>query len=246
VHTADLAGLPVPCWLPGGDLLVGTWLGQVQRLGADYQTVWSALVRSTAPDMRTDFLAAATAPIASVTDHGNGIAPLSGPNLYPAGTIISFEPAIAGQGLPVFAAPNPVPAGYAPTPPAAPWLFDRVVESFASSAANTEPYIIRFRFPVDPKTGQATVRFTAISLWDDPAHPESWLRDLRLDVRDSPDYAWRPVSRLISDQAARSYLVTDPAHPGRPVSAAEFRLVLPPGLAGNLRLAAIALHLTAD
>ena len=246
VHTADVAGLPVPHWLPGGDLLVGTWLGLVQRLDGTYQPRWSTLVRSTSPDMRRQFLASAAAPVASVIDHGNGIAPLTGQNLYPVATTISFEPGLPGQGAPSLAAPNPVPAAYTPTPPKAPWLFDRVVETMAVGASNTEPFTLLFQFPADPDTHQVTpIQFNAISLWDDPAHPESWLRDLRLDVRTSPDRPWQPISRLISDQAARSHRVTDPLAPGRPVTATEFRLVRPPGLPGNAFRISIALHLTA-
>ncbi len=86
--------------------------------------------------------------------------------------------------------------------------------------------------------------FNAISLWDDPAHPESWLRDTRLDIRTSPAAPWQPVTRLVSDQPSRSHTVADPARPGQPVTATQLRLVLPPGIAGNIRLAAIALHLT--
>jgi hypothetical protein len=81
-----------------------------------------------------------------------------------------------------------------------------------------------------------SITFSRISLWDDPAHPESWLRDLRLDVRATAGDPWRPVMRLVSDTASRTYQV--PAA----VTATELRLVLPPGLHGNLRVAGIAVH----
>ncbi|MEZ0115013.1 hypothetical protein ABH920_009048 [Catenulispora sp. EB89] len=239
VFTADLGGLPVPRWLPGGDLLVGTWLGRLERLtGPGYQAAWSTTVRSSAPDMRQQFLAAPTAPVTAVTDPGNAIAPLSGPNQYPATTAVALVPAIDGMGpIPAPAAPNPVPAGYQPTPLPQPYLRDMMIEDTAASASNTPPYGLLFTFP-------APVPFNAISLWDDPAHPESWLRDTRLDIRTSPAEPWQPITRLVSDQPSRSHLVTDPARPGQPVTATQLRLVLPPGIAGNIRLAAIALHLT--
>ncbi|MEY9860115.1 hypothetical protein ABH935_005751 [Catenulispora sp. GAS73] len=239
VFTADLGGLPVPRWLPDGDLLVGTWLGRLERLtGPGYQAAWSTTVRSNAPDMRREFLAAPTAPVTAVTDPGNAVAPLTGPNLYPANTAVALDPSIPGMGsVPTPAAPNPVPAGYQPAPMPRPYLRDSVVEDTAASASNTPPYGLLFTFP-------APVTFNAISLWDDPAHPEAWLRDTRLDIRTSPAEPWQPVTRLVSDQPSRSHLVTDPARPGQPVTATQLRLVLPPGIAGNIRLAAVALHLT--
>ncbi|HET9168100.1 MAG TPA: hypothetical protein VFN97_01655 [Actinospica sp.] len=250
VFSADVGGLPVPRWLPGGDLLVGTWLGQVQRLNGDYQATWSTVARSTAPDMRRRFLAPTTASVSAVTDHGNGIAPLTGENLFPAAAAAVFlDPGVPGQGPLTLAVPNPVPDGYQPTPLKSPWLSDDVVEGLSAAAENAEAHAILIQFPPttqNPQTPQS-VTFDAISLWDDPAHPESWLRDLRLDVRDSPDRPWRPISRLISDQPARSYRVTDPdpASAGHPITATELRLLLPPGVPGNIRLAAVALHLTA-
>lgn len=243
VFTADLGALPAPCWLPGGDLLTATWLGRVQRLNSAYQATWSSILRSTVSDMRAQFLAPATGQVASVIDPGSGIAPLSGPNLLKPNTTVALDPPFPGQDVLKPELPDPVPAGYLPTPKGFPWLLEEVVENAAAAVSNTEAYALLIKpDPANPVT------FNAITLWDDPAHPESWLRDVRLDVRAGPGYRWRAVSRLISDQAAHSHVVSDPDHPGQPIALGEsgqLRLVLPPGVAGNLRLAAIALHLTA-
>src|SRR5262249_23061574 len=48
----DLGALPIPAWLPDGDLLVGTWMGTLRRLDANYAERWRTLLRPATPDMR--------------------------------------------------------------------------------------------------------------------------------------------------------------------------------------------------
>ncbi|MCP2259294.1 Outer membrane protein assembly factor BamB, contains PQQ-like beta-propeller repeat [Streptoalloteichus tenebrarius] len=227
----DVVGLPVPTWLPGGDLLVGTWLGLVSRIdGVTYQRRWTTLLRSTAATMRENLLAPETAPVTAVTGSGNAIPPVTAPNLLndPAHTVVQFvgwdekRPVALRADQLLATTPNP-------TPPAMPLLSDPMIEFTAESFALCYLHI---RPP-------EAVTFDALTLWDDPAHPESWLRHLRLDVRRTPDDVWRPITHLVAGTASRSYRITDPA---QPVSASALRLVVPPGLAGNLRLAGIALH----
>ncbi|WP_143174174.1 WD40 repeat domain-containing protein [Streptoalloteichus hindustanus] len=226
----DVTGIPVPRWLPGGDLLVATWLGQATRLhGATYQPLWSTTLRSTAQNMRSTLLAPEKAPTARITVTGNGVPPTGQANL--------LTPDTAGLSFVGFDSKRPValPAEKQfaphPEPPDRPHLSDPLVE-FLSEAFPLGYLHVLLREP------KATVTFGSLTLWDDPAHPESWLRDLRLDIRATPGDVWKPVARLVSHAAARTY----PLPGGRQVTAAEIRLVVPPGLPGNLRLAGIALH----
>jgi hypothetical protein len=78
-----------------------------------------------------------------------------------------------------------------------------------------------------------------VTFVEDQAHPESWLRDARLQWWDAAAEAWRDGPLLLSDAAVHSHAI-DP-----PIEAAKFRLVSAGGAswpAGNLRLAELAFH----
>jgi hypothetical protein len=77
---------------------------------------------------------------------------------------------------------------------------------------------------------------TGITLVEDAAHPESWLRDAALEYWDAAASRWALAQPLLSDAAVHTH------HFARPVEASRFRLVLPRGLCGNLRLGEIVLH----
>jgi hypothetical protein len=85
-------------------------------------------------------------------------------------------------------------------------------------------------------TFRTQLRVAAITFAEDPAHPESWLRDLRLEAWDPVREQWFFVQELRSDSAVHSHKLE------KPVEASRFRLVLPWGVCGNLRLAEIVLH----
>ncbi|MFD6305406.1 WD40 repeat domain-containing protein, partial [Streptomyces sp. NPDC060223] len=228
VLVTDVTGIPAVRWLPGGDLLFATWLGRVGRLnGTTYQQSWSTQLRSAAPDMRAALLAAETAPVSRIAVAGNGTTPaVAGlPNLLTATTTIAF----VGSSLPGGTTPlstvnllNP-----AHVPPQAPLLSDDLVE-YTAEGFPLSHLLVQSHLSSPPT-------FDRISLWDDPAHPESWLRDVRLDARTTSDSPWQPVARLVCSAAARTYQVPR-------TTATDIRLVVPPGLPGNLRLAGIALH----
>lgn len=83
------------------------------------------------------------------------------------------------------------------------------------------------------------MRVTAVTLAEDPAHPESWLRDARLEYWDAAAEKWVFAQYLTSDAPIHSHKL---AHP---IEAAKFRLTRPDGAgwpASNLRLAEIVLH----
>src|SRR5262249_38137573 len=71
----DLGALPVPAWLPDGDLLVGTWMGTLCRLGANYAERWRTKLRRAAPDMRGKLPAGDGAPTTRVASRGNAEPP---------------------------------------------------------------------------------------------------------------------------------------------------------------------------
>src|SRR5262249_29741999 len=58
----DLGALPVPAFLPDGDLLVGTWMGTLCRLDAKYAERWRTRLTPEATDVRGKLLADDGAP----------------------------------------------------------------------------------------------------------------------------------------------------------------------------------------
>jgi hypothetical protein len=85
-------------------------------------------------------------------------------------------------------------------------------------------------------TYRTQLRVTGITLVEDPAHPESWLRDAAFEYWDAARERWVVVGPLLSDTAVHTHRFTPP------LEAARFRIVLPKLLCGNLRLGEIVLH----
>jgi hypothetical protein len=103
--------------------------------------------------------------------------------------------------------------------------------SYAGFFAETSPvnYLL-----VDAYRTQ--LRVEAVTLFEDAAHPESWLRDVRFDYWDAAKEVWVPVQTLLSDAAVHTHKFA------KPVEAARFRFYLPWGVVGNLRLGEIVFH----
>ncbi|WP_158896194.1 PQQ-binding-like beta-propeller repeat protein [Amycolatopsis anabasis] len=234
--STDVEALPAPQWLPGGDLLVATRLGQVsRRTGASFQPVWSAVLKSSAADVRGRLLAPEERPVSRITGSGNGQPPADPPpaNVLTRSLVRTLTFKVETHQDPVRVDIDAVLAPR-PVPPVEPWLTDFSVD-FAAQG-----------FPAAYLLLETTtaVTFDSLTLHDDPAHPESWLRDLRLEVRHGPAGVWRQVARLVSDLPSRTYRgLHHPDDPAKPVTAAQLRLVAPPGVWGNIRLAGLALHL---
>ena len=75
---------------------------------------------------------------------------------------------------------------------------------------------------------------TGITFVEDPRHPESWLRDMRLQYWDAAKEQWRDGPYLLSNSATHTHWFE------KPVEAARFRLVSTGGGSwpvGNVRLA---------
>jgi hypothetical protein len=240
LHVADAGAIPIPRWTAQGDLITVTWTGQASQLsGTTYTPIWSSLVTSQAPDMRGNLLAPDTAPVSAITGWGNATAvpnPLPA-NVLPTASTTTFviRDSVSAPltGL--------IATGAGSAPPAAPLLPETYVEGTAEGQDlySVPPSYLDIQLPA----GQP-VTFGSLTLWDDPAHPESWLRVLRLDVRyvrSGVIGEWQPVAWLLSDAASHTHALP-PAAATRTTPVAELRLVVPPGIYGNLRLAGLACH----
>ena len=59
-------------------------------------------------------------------------------------------------------------------------------------------------------TWNTMMQVTGITLWEDPNHPESWLRDATLDYWNVSSQSWVTGPALLSDQATHSHAINPP------------------------------------
>jgi outer membrane protein assembly factor BamB len=224
----DMGALPVPAWLPGGDLLLATWMGTACRLDAKYAEKWRVRLQPSEADMRGKLLARNAVPTTRISSWGNADPkprPLSENLLTPRTTYIKF----VAPGMPYvqFVHPAGSLVDGKGQPPASPWLPWGDV-GLASELSPVNSILL--------DTFRTQLRVTAVTLAEDPQHPESWLRDAAFEYWDAAAEKWVPVQQLLSDAPVHTHTFA------KPVEAARFRIVLPRGMCGNLRLAEIALH----
>jgi hypothetical protein len=229
----DMGAQPVPAWLPDGDLLVGTWMGILCRLGRHFDERWRTLLRPAAPDMRGKVLSDDSTPTTRVAFRGNAEekpAPLT-PNLIdPRNAFIKLvwesRPGQVDNGV-LLAHDSAALMDGKPDPPAAPWIAWPQMNWYAEGDPFTYLWIDTYR---------TRLRVTGITLVEDPSHPESWLRDAALEYWDAARERWVFVQPLLSDAAVHTHKLT------RPVEGARFRIVLPKMLCGSLRLGEVVMH----
>lgn len=223
----DLGSVAVPAWLPGGDLLLATWMGRVTRLTPSFDERWTALLRPESKDAAGFLLSEDRTPLAVLPAWTNSEPtplPLS-PNLLSEKEVLIRM--VAQQNHIQFVRPTGMLVDGKADPPAEPWLNWGDIGSFAETSPFNYVLIDTFR---------SRLRVSALTLVEDPAHPESWLRDLRFEVWNPAREQWEFVQDLRSNSSVHTHRFT------KPVEGARFRLVLPWGVCGNLRLAEIVLH----
>jgi outer membrane protein assembly factor BamB len=223
----DLGAVSVPCWLKGGDLLLGSWMGRVSRLDGQYRERWSTRLSPSETDLRRKILTDDPTPLARVTQWINAepaSLPLT-PNLLSEKEVrITF---VAQQNHIQFVRPTAALVDGKGEPPSEPWLHWGDVGSFAETSPFNTILIDTFR---------TKLRVTGITLAEDPRHPESWLRDVTLEGWNAQKEQWELSQELRSDSAVHTHRLKTP------IESARFRLVLPWGVCGNIRLAQIVLH----
>ena len=217
-------------WLPNGDLLLANWEGTVARYGTDFKELWHVRVQPEETDMREKLLADDGAPTIRMPSWGNAEAtPLAiTPNaLAEAKATIKFVPSGNWGGTAGFAHDAARLVNGKNEPPPSPWID----WSFVGFFSETSPinYILL-------EAPSAQIKLKAVTLFEDPAHPESWLRDANLEYFDATKNLWVPVQPLLSNSAVHTHKLA------QPIEASKFRIMLPWGVVGNLRLAQIVFH----
>jgi outer membrane protein assembly factor BamB len=217
-------------WFSNGDLLLGTWMGKVQRLDSQYIQKWSARLTTPIVDLRTNLLAEDPAPATRIAAWGNAegeTRPIRSNLLAETKPIIQFVPSGDWGGRAKFVQnPTLLYDGKAEPPPG-PWLNWANVGFFAETSPINYVLIDSFR---------TLMRVNAVTLVEDPSHPESFLRDARLDYWSAAQEQWVTVMPLLSNQAVHTHKLPEP------VEAARWRIMLPWGVYGNLRLGEIVFH----
>jgi hypothetical protein len=223
----DTGNIAAPAWLGDGGLLLATWSGHVTRLSPDLQERWSSRLEPAATETQNALLAGDAAPTTRVSDWGNAEAtpaPISPNLLDPQSVLIQFK--AQSPAIQLLHSPGSLVDGKV-EPPKAPWLHWGDVGFFAETSPFNYLLLDTYR---------TRLRVTAITLVEDPEHPESWLRDTTLEAWDAAAEKWAPVQPLLSNASIHTHKLANP------VEASRFRLVMPWGLCGNLRLAEIVLH----
>ncbi|MFI8931777.1 hypothetical protein ACIG3E_29405 [Streptomyces sp. NPDC053474] len=234
VAAVDLLALPVPAWLPDGDLVAATWMGTVVRYRPDLRPRWQSRLAPTEQDLRPKLRAPDPTPLVRRT-WGNAAAtprPLTDNVLKQTGVVLRSRLLDRDQEI-YLSQQNDTGLlldGSAQPPPR-PWLPWWVVNSVDSGWHGT------FELTVD--TYRNLLRLDGVTIAEDPAHPESWLRDVRLQWWDTHAGRWADGPMLLSDRAVHTHLFTTP------LVASWFRFVTTGGGAwpvGNLRMGELAFH----
>jgi outer membrane protein assembly factor BamB len=230
----DMHALPLPAWLPNLDLLVATWMGQVTRFDRNLTVRWQAKLTPAAESIATVPIKDAT-PTVRKTGWGNASPtplPLT-PNLLAEtkATIGAvYSPRSHGDPRPWQNKVEFLTDGKPEAPPR-PWLEWTDIGYINSGWRN--------QLTLEIDTFRTQMHVTAITFVEDPAHPESWLRDMRLEWWDAAKDSWQPGPYLLSDAAVHSHVLK------QPLEAAKFRLVSSSAASwpvGNLRLGELVFH----
>jgi outer membrane protein assembly factor BamB len=221
----DLGALATLAWLPDGDLLVGGWMGGICRLDGRFRPKWTLRVAPRTADPRGQLAADEGLPTARVSGWSN-----AEPETLAAGEELSklfhvhLHTGLWSTGL----AQNEqlLHDGKLEAPPR-PWLDWEAVEGFAEMSPVNWLQI---------DTGNRLLRLEGLTLYEDARHPESWLRDASFDRWDGPSARWVTVQPLLSDAPLHSHRFP------QAVEGTRFRILLPWGCVGNVRLGEIRLH----
>jgi outer membrane protein assembly factor BamB len=239
-HHRDLGALPAVAWHPEGDLLLVTWTGKVLRL-SDWprrrhdEVRWRTQLEPGPALGPHEILPIDPTPTTRRIGWGNAAlqpAPLTPNLLKDTKAIIAAycDPPTHGDPRP-WQNPIELLTDGKPEAPKKPWLEWADINYIDSGWRNK--LVIQF------DTFHTQLQVTGITFVEDPAHPESWLRDARLQVWDAAKEQWQDGPYLLSDTAIHTHHFT------RPVEGARFRLVSTGGgtwPAGNLRLGEIVFH----
>ncbi len=240
----DMEALPVTAWLKDGGLLVGTWMGRLSRLNADFTPTWSTTLQSDAKTSELNLLATDVTPTTRMEGWGNAAAepaPLT-PNLLTQTQALidaRCEPTSSGDPRTWQHKVDLLRDGD-PAVPKSPWL-EWTDISYVDSGW-------KGKLVVQVDTFRSQVRLKGITIVEDSKHPESWTRDTRLEWWDATAEKWQTGPYLLFNGHVPSGGGDTVAHThwfDKPLEAAKFRFVTTGGASwpvGNLRWGELVFH----
>jgi WD40 repeat protein len=237
----DVGALPVVAWLDDGGLVVATWLGRLARLDAQFESVWSTIVQSdTVLEVTPEWPAIDTTLTTRVAGWGNAASETAAltPNLLAETTALIeawCEPTTHGDPRSWRHNIDQLRDGN-PKPPHEPWLEWSDISYLDSGW--------RQKLVVQVDTFRSQLHLRGVTIAEDPEHPESWTRDMRLQWWDATGAAWRDGPYLLHGGASPESAVHTHWF-DEPLEAARFRFVSTGGGSwpvGNLRWGELVFH----
>jgi photosystem II stability/assembly factor-like uncharacterized protein len=237
----DFGSIPVAQWLADGGLLVATWQGEVTRLDAAWGVKWQVrLDPKSGTRLGKPLVADAVTTIKPAWASQEPTTADLTPNLLAQTkakvglsnnrNINLWHPLLN---------PESVFTDGKDTPPQNAWTTWTNVSN--SDSAWTGKLLLQ------ADAGQAVMKVTGVTFIEDPNHPETWVRDVLLQVFDESKGVFVDVQWLTADAARHTHKLD------KPVTGSKFRFLgdkTPenPGAGGcgwpvgNLRLAELVFH----
>jgi len=222
----DMGSIPVSAFLPNGNLFVSTWMGKVVLFDAGFNAVYEKQIDTKTPQMTAqNMLYKDTTTTNRMSSWGNASPNIpESPNLLSqVAPRLSFMDGQRGNAI-EFDGDSSKIFDNDLTPPEKPLLkWDKISWYGEGSAHNW----LEFDF------FNKALNVTGVAFYEDPAHPESWMRDVYFEVWNGETASWDFVESFLSDSAIHYHELKTPVFGGR------FRIVLQPGVVGNIRLAEV-------
>jgi hypothetical protein len=206
-------------------------MGHVRRFDSHYQELWHSHLSPTTRDIRATFLTPDATPTTRVESWGNAapvVAPLA-PNVLSETRALIY--ATMNDRRQEWKNPISSMTDGKPDAPQRPWLGWTSINYIDSGWSGP------LSFEVD--TFHTQIRLRGITFIEDPAHPESWLRDVRLQSWDPGLDRWDEGPLLLSNASAHTHWLD------RPIEGSRFRFVSSGGSTwpvGNIRLGELVFH----
>jgi hypothetical protein len=229
----DLGAVTMAAWLNGGDLLVATWMGRVFRLDDKGGEKWRAQLNPrTESQLASNPLPEHLPTLKRQWGNAESKPAALTPNLLAGSSatirVVQALPPFRDQGL---RQPTDLLTDGSLQPPDEPWL-----------DWNTLNWLDFYKVALEVDAHQP-LRVTGVTFAEDSRHPESWLRDMRVQVWDSAAAKWQDGPYLLSDAAVHTHIFQ------KPLEGSKFRFIGTGDMLlewrwpiGNIRLGEIAFH----
>jgi len=221
----DNKAVSVTQWTSNGDLIVADWNGRISRLDHNYETIW--LTNLVANDEGKMIVGKDAETVVSykIDDWTNSEPEaLAGGENLAARMEIVMKSSLWGENG--FVHNYRILTDGDITPLDKPWLRWQTINWYAETSPIN---YIEFNSRVE------AMNVNAITIYEDPGYPSSWIRDAVFDYWDDDAQVWIKATDIYSNSEIHT-------HKFEPVVSSRFRILLPWGVVGNLRMTEIIIH----